>query len=205
MFIRFVIFIWLSRRDNDGAHCLVSILDVDFPLSAASKTMTDDTVLGGDEEKTSLLVTRHFEVVQSEEEEEEDQQISLSPAPSPIDEPPLTTRTPIDSFDDQALNQLYDDWLALDGELRVFEPKHKEYVTKLDEVESLKAKYRLEFDKYQKKVSQLQKDIRDLRKTYGDTGKQCFVPLRETMIIDLRVPLQTSIESIASEFNVDSV
>jgi Skp family chaperone for outer membrane proteins len=55
----------------------------------------------------------------------------------------------------------------LDAELRIFEPKHKEYVGKLDEVESLKTKYRTEFDKYKKKLTQLQKDIDRLTKSYS--------------------------------------
>ena len=62
---------------------------------------------------------------------------------------------------------MYDDWIELDNELRSFEPKHKAYVSKLDEVESLKGKHRIEFDKYKKKLDQLQTDIKILQKKYS--------------------------------------
>ena len=119
--------------------------------------MTSDTVFNHDEGRSTT--TRHFDVVQSEEDDEEN---------------PITTddeNVPVETFEDQSLNKLYDDWLALDAELRLFEPKHKEYVIQLDNVESLKTKYRSEFDKYQKKLTQLQKDIKQLKKSYSKKGR----------------------------------
>ncbi len=118
--------------------------------------MTSDTVFSNEDRPT----TRHFDVVHSEEDDEDQQIISDDDNSSPT----------IETFEDQALNKLYDDWLALDAELRVFEPKHKEYVVKLDDVESLKTKYRSEFDKYTKKITQLQKDINQLKKSYSKKG-----------------------------------
>jgi hypothetical protein len=118
--------------------------------------MTSDTVFNHEDEENRRLTTRHFDVVHSEEDDDDDH------SPSPTNS--------IETFDDQSLNKLYNDWLELDAELRIFEPKHKEYVGKLDEVESLKTKYRLEFDKYKKKLDQLQKDIHQLKKSYSKKG-----------------------------------
>lgn len=131
--------------------------------------MTSDTVFNNEDEKNRHLPTRHFDVVQSEEEDDEEHQIRLSPSSSTEDQLPTTT-TKVETFDDKSLNKLYDDWLELDAELRIFEPKHKEYVGKLDEVESLKTKYRGEFDKYKKKIDLLQKDIKQLKKSYSKKG-----------------------------------
>ncbi len=114
------------------------------------------TSFNNEDEINHRPTTRHFDVVHSEDDE--DQQI-----PSDDDNSSST----IETFEDKALNKLYDDWFALDAELRVFEPKHKEYVVKLDDVESLKTKYRLEYDKYKKKLTQLQKDIKQLKKSYS--------------------------------------
>ena len=109
-----------------------------------------------------------FHVASSEEDEEDEQPISLSPSSS-VNEP--VTTHPVETFDDKGLNKLYDDWLALDAELRIFEPKHKDYVSKLDEVESMKTKFRQEFDKYKKKVEQLQKDLGRQKKSYAKKGQ----------------------------------
>jgi hypothetical protein len=130
--------------------------------------MISDTVNNDNDEKNLHPTTRHFDVVHSEDDE--DHPITLSPS-TPIDYPPSPT-IKVETFDDKSLNQLYDDWLALDAELRIFEPKHKEYVGKLDEVESLKTKYRTEFDKYKKKLTQLQKDIDRLTKSYSKKGNE---------------------------------
>ncbi|CAF1301373.1 unnamed protein product [Didymodactylos carnosus] len=65
---------------------------------------------------------------------------------------------------DKDFNKLYDDWIQLDNQLKIFEPQHKEYVQKLDEVEELKMKYRTEFDRYMKKIKQIQKDVKHLIK-----------------------------------------
>lgn len=124
--------------------------------------MTSDTVLTHEDE--SCQNKRHFDVVQSEEDDEENRITSDEETSPPI----------IETFEDKSLNKLYDDWLALDADLRTFEPKHKEYVGKLDEVESLKTKYRAEFDKYQKKLTQLQKDVQKLKKFYTKKGLMKF-------------------------------
>ena len=77
--------------------------------------------------------TRHFSVVRSEEEEENDEnRITSDEEPSPPG---------VEKFEDKSLNKLYDDWLALGAEFRTFESKHKENVSKSDDVESLKATY----------------------------------------------------------------
>jgi chromosome segregation ATPase len=123
--------------------------------------MTSDIVFNNEDEiNRHTTTTRHFDVVQSEDDEDQ-------PITSDDDNSPSAT---IETFDDKELNKLYDDWLALDAELREFEPKHKDYVGKLDTVESLKTKYRLEYDKYKKKLTQLQKDINQLKKSYSKKG-----------------------------------
>jgi predicted nucleic acid-binding Zn-ribbon protein len=110
----------------------------------------------------------HFNLDNSGDNEE-DNLISLSPSSS-IDDQQIILRNKIETFDDKELNKLYDNWLELDAEMRIFEPKHKEYVTKLDQVESLKTKYRNEFNKYNKRIHQLQKDVARLRKSYIKKG-----------------------------------
>lgn len=125
--------------------------------------MENDTVSDSQDEQSHRPTTRHFDVVQSEEDDDE-HPISTD------EEPGAATTDPIETFEDESLNQLYDDWLALDSELRAFEPHHKDYVEKLDKVESLKTVYRPEFDKYQKKLLQLQKDIKKIQKRYSKKG-----------------------------------
>jgi hypothetical protein len=125
--------------------------------------MTSNIVFNNEDKQNCRSTTRHFDVVHSEEDDEDHQRTSDEDLSPP-------TKNPIETFDDESLNKLYDDWLALDAELRLFETKHKEYVGKLDEVESLKTKYRLEFDKYKKKLDQLQKDINRLKKSYNKKG-----------------------------------
>jgi hypothetical protein len=115
------------------------------------------TSFNNEDEINRRPTTRHFDVVHSEDDEDQ-------PITSDDDNNSSST---IETFEDKTLNKLFDDWFALDAELRVFEPKHKEYVVKLDEVESLKTKYRLEYDKYKKKLTQLQKDIKQLKKSYS--------------------------------------
>jgi uncharacterized coiled-coil DUF342 family protein len=111
---------------------------------------------------------RHFDLVNTGEDEENNL-VSLSSSSS-IDDPQRILRNKIETFHDEKLNKLYDNWLELDAEIRAFEPKHKEYVSKLDEVESLKTKYRNEFNKYNKKIHQLQQDVTRLRKSYIKKG-----------------------------------
>jgi hypothetical protein len=123
--------------------------------------MTSDTTTDND-----TSVDRHFDLVNSEEDEEEQ---SFSPSYS-TDECPSTPTNVVETFEDEKMNKLYDDWFAFDADLRTFEPKHKEYVRKLDDVESLKSKYKSEFDKYKKKINQLQKDVARLRKSYEKKG-----------------------------------
>ncbi|CAF1433983.1 unnamed protein product [Adineta steineri] len=133
--------------------------------------MTSDTVFISDDEKNHRPTTRHFDVVHSDEDDEENQTrlLSSDSTDNPLlsSSSPPTTTTNVDTFDDKELNQLYDDWLEFDTQLRVIEPKHKEYVRRLDDVESLKTKYRLEFDKYKKKLDHLKKDVNQLKKVYA--------------------------------------
>jgi hypothetical protein len=124
--------------------------------------MTSNTTTDND-----TSVDRHFDLINSEEDDEE--QSSVSPSYS-TDDCPSTPINAVETFDDEKMNKLYDDWFAFDADLRTFEPKHKEYVRKLDEVESLKSKYKNEFDKYKKKINQLQKDVARLRKSYEKKG-----------------------------------
>ena len=132
--------------------------------------MTSDTVLTHEDQlirDDQQRPTRHFDVVQSEEEEDEQEEEEENRITSDEDNsPPI-----VDTFEDKSLNKLYDDWFALDVELRTFEPKHKEYVSRLDDVESLKTKYRTEFDKYKKKLTELQKDLQKLKKSYAKKGE----------------------------------
>ncbi|CAF4433103.1 unnamed protein product [Rotaria sp. Silwood2] len=131
--------------------------------------MTSDIIFNNEDEKNRPTTTRHFDIAQPEDDE--DHPIMLLPSCS-IDnrQSPLTITTKVETLDDKSFSKLIDDSLELDAELRLFEPKHKEYVGKLDEVESLKTKYRMEYDKYKKKLDQLQKDIKELKKTYTKKG-----------------------------------
>ena len=112
---------------------------------------------------------RCFDLVNSGEEDE-GHPVSLSSSSS-LDEQQLTFKTTIETLEDNKLNKLYDQSVAFDAELRAFEPKHKEYVLKLDEVESLKTKYSHEFNKYNKKIRQLQQDLARLQKSSSKKGK----------------------------------
>lgn len=105
----------------------------------------------------------------SGDDEEDAPTLLTTPAYSDDDRPNIEINS-MEAFDDESLNKLYDNWLELDAQLRVFEPKHKEYVRKLDEVELLKTKYRTEFDKYKKKLDQLQKNVSQLKKSYLKKG-----------------------------------
>jgi hypothetical protein len=150
--------------------------------------MASETVLDNENEQNRHVTTRHFDVGQSEEDDE-DHQISLSSSISTDDHhSPITNK--VESFDDESLNKLYDDWLALDAELRIFEPKHKEYVSKLDDVESLKSKQRTEYDKYKKKLDQLQKDIGYLKKSYSKKGIGSF-SIRSSIKVNRQIRITT--------------
>ncbi|CAF0716651.1 unnamed protein product [Adineta steineri] len=130
--------------------------------------MTSDPMfVSGNEEK------RHFDLGNSgdEEEEEEDQPLSSSPGNSNDDEQ-MIIKNKVETFEDKKLTKLYDNWLEFDAEIRAFEPKHKEYVQKLDEVESLKTIYRNQFNKYNKKIHQLQNDVARLRKSYAKKDEE---------------------------------
>lgn len=105
----------------------------------------------------------------SGDDEEDAPTLLITPAYSDDDRPNIEINS-MEAFDDESLNKLYDNWLELDAQLRVFEPKHKEYVRKLDEVELLKTKHRTEFDKYKKKLDQLQKNVSQLKKSYLKKG-----------------------------------
>lgn len=108
----------------------------------------------------------HVYPVNTDDDDDDELRLSLS-VPDSTDQQsiPSTNKTHREKFDDDELNKLYDDWFSLDADLRAFEPKHKDYVRKLDEVESLKSKYKSEFLKYQKKIEQLQKDLNRLKKS----------------------------------------
>lgn len=129
--------------------------------------MTSDTLFINENK-----INRHFDLVNSGDDDDDDEQpiLVLSPTTKSIDDEKVTLNNQIKTFDDKKLNKLYNNWLELDAELCSFETKHKIYVTKLDEVESLKTEYRNEFDKYKKKVSYLQKDLEELQKTYVKKG-----------------------------------
>lgn len=140
--------------------------------------MASDTIRNSEEEKNLLLTKQHFDPVQSEEDDD-DSPITVSPPSTTNNTDSPTTITKVEAFDDKEFTKLYNDWLELDGELRSFEPKHKDYVGKLEEVETLKTKYRTDFDKYKKKLDQLQKDIKQLKATYSKKGKnQCEERIR---------------------------
>jgi hypothetical protein len=111
---------------------------------------------------------RHFDIMNSDDDG--DHKMSLSSSSS-MEEQRTPLINKVEAFNDKKLNKLYDNWIELDAELRAFEPKHKEYVRKLDEVESMKTKYRKEFDNYKKRVFQLQKDVARLQKTYINKGE----------------------------------
>ena len=114
----------------------------------------------------------HFEISNSGDEEEQQQQSVFIPLKSSIDnrrKPPLNkTKT----FDDEKLNKLYDHWLTLDEEIRTFEMKHKIYVKQLDEVESLKTQYRIEFHRYKNRVKYLQTTVNQLKEIYTRKGNR---------------------------------
>ena len=99
--------------------------------------------------------------------------VSLS-ASSSIEDPQPIPIIETETLTDKRFNRLYNTWIEIDAELRVFEPKHKEYVAKLDEIESLKSKYRSEFNKYKKTIRQLQKDVTRLQKSYTKKGSMNY-------------------------------
>jgi hypothetical protein len=111
-----------------------------------------------------------FDIINSVNDDDEEQLISLSSNSSIDDQQQIILINKNEIFNDKKLNTLYDNWLELDAELRLFETKHKIYVRKLDEVESLKTQYRNQFDKYKKKIFYLQKDLAQLQKIYNKKG-----------------------------------
>lgn len=58
------------------------------------------------------------------------------------------------------MSYIESDWNELEPNLLTFEKNHKEYVKKLEEVESLKKSYSQQFEKLKKKLSQLDGSIR---------------------------------------------
>ena len=127
--------------------------------------MTSDTMFNIENDDK-----RHFDLVNSGGEDDDEGHPTSSSSINSLDETQQIIKNTIETFEDKKLNRLYDEWLALDGEIRAFEPKHKEYVEKLNIVESLKTQYRQEFNKYNKKVKQLQHDVAELRKSYAKKG-----------------------------------
>jgi len=125
--------------------------------------MTSDGIFNNESKSNN-----HFDIVNSVDDDEE-QLTSLSSTSSNEDQQIILINK-VETFDDKKLNKLYNNWLELDAELRSFETKHKVYVRKLDEVESLKTQYRNEFDKYKKKIFNLQKDLNQLQRIYTKKG-----------------------------------
>ena len=113
----------------------------------------------------------HFQIGNSGDEDEEQQQQSKS-SPSVEDSQSTNSNHKMKRFDDEKLTKLNDHWLQLDEEIRGFETKHKVYVKQLDEVEALKTQYRMEFDRYKKKITQLQTTVEQLKKTYSKKGEK---------------------------------
>ncbi|CAF2164329.1 unnamed protein product [Rotaria magnacalcarata] len=141
--------------------------------------MTSDITFNTEDENSRQPTTQHFDVVSSEEDDENGPTMSIPssltngngptmsvPSSSTNENSSLPPIATVETLDDKSFSNLYDDWLELDAELRSFEPKHKEYVGKLDEVESLKKKYHVEYEKYKKKIDQIQQSIVELKKTY---------------------------------------
>ena len=120
-------------------------------------TVENDSINGDD--LIDNEVQQHFEIT-SADEEERDQLDSSSSGNE--NEEYLVSRS---MMNEQSLEKLYHQWISVDADLRSFESKHKDYIQKLDEVESLRTKYRLEFDRYKKIVDQLQKNLSKLKET----------------------------------------
>lgn len=118
------------------------------------------------------MTKHHFEISNSGDEDEEQQPSVQTPWKNSIDNRQRIPLTKMKTFDDEKLNQLYEHWLTLDEEIRTFEMKHKIYVKQLDEVESLKIQYRIEFDRYKKKVKYLQTTVNQLNETYSKKGNR---------------------------------
>lgn len=131
--------------------------------------MTSDTIFVTEDDKNGQLLTENFEVLNSEDDEDRPTMFVPSSSTNDDNAPPPTINKTV-ALNDKAFSKLYDDWLELDAELRSFEPKHKEYVVKLDEVESLKTKYRMEYEKYKKKLDQIQQDITELKAIHSKKG-----------------------------------
>jgi hypothetical protein len=125
--------------------------------------MTSAAMFNGNDDEI-----RRFDITTSDDDGDHKPSLSSSSSMEEQHTPPLIDKDEI--FNDKNLNKLLDNWIELDTELRAFVPKHKEYVRKLDEVESLKTKYKKEFDNYKKKIFQLQKDVAHLQKTYVKKG-----------------------------------
>ena len=66
--------------------------------------------------------------------------------------------TAVSTFDANVQN-LIQKWKTLSDELNSFEEKHRIYLSKLEEIEKLKKDHRAEFDKVQRKVTNLNKII----------------------------------------------
>jgi hypothetical protein len=134
--------------------------------------MSSDSLLNDPADRIEDSARQYFEMI----DVDDDNRDMSVPSSNFIGEHPSLCIVQSGSIDEQTLNRLHDDCFALDIELRSFESKHKEYVTKLDDVESLKTKYRLELDKYKKKIDQLQDELRCLKTSYGEQGTdQSFI------------------------------
>ena len=132
--------------------------------------MTSDTIFINENK-----VHHQFDLINSGDDDDE-HPISMSSSSS-IDNQESPPIKKVETFEDEKLNKLYENWLTLDEEIRAYETKHKIYVRKLDEVESLKTEYRSEYNKYQKKIAQLQKTVNQLKKTHTKKDEETKKPL----------------------------
>lgn len=86
------------------------------------------------------------------------------------------------------MNYIETDWKDLEKELVDFESKHKDYVKKLEEVESLKKTYKLLFDKHGKKLSHLNKSIEKYEEELESSGN-----IESSKIKDIKIKVQENL------------
>ncbi|CAF0770671.1 unnamed protein product [Brachionus calyciflorus] len=84
------------------------------------------------------------------------------------------------------MQKLDEEWSSLENELNQFQIKHKDYVKKLEEVESMKKNYSQQFNKLKKKLSYFQETLEKTSKT------QPFEQIQDDTI---------SLESMNEKFN----
>ena len=90
--------------------------------------------------------------------------------------------------DDDHVQNLLQKWEILSNETNIFEQKHRNYLSQLEEIEKLKKDHRKEFNKIQQQVNHLSKLI-ELHKA----GKN--VPNKEQQIINKAEPIRTHREN----------